>query len=339
VVTISLAIGVQRMARRNALIRRLSAVETLGSVSVICSDKTGTLTKDEMTVRKVYVAGRTLAVSGSGYDPNGIVTDGDRVVERWRPLELLLQAGALASDARLAREAGGGWTIEGDPTEGALVVAAAKAGLDKAKLDAQYPRTGEIPFTSESKRMTTLHAAGDETIGYAKGAPEIVLGASTYIVLDSGVAALDSVKREEVSRAARHMAEEALRVLAVAYKPDARLENVEREMTFLGLVGMIDPPRPEAKVAIETCGRAGIKPVMITGDHPTTASAVARELGLLTDGRVLTGAQLDSLQDADLEREVERLSVYARVSPGHKLRVISALQRNRHFVGSTMLRL
>ena len=335
VVTISLALGVQRMSRRNALIRRLSAVETLGSVSVICSDKTGTLTKDEMTARKFFVAGRMLAVSGSGYEPKGVFTDRERPIEPRGPVELLLRAGALASDARLVRASDHGWKIKGDPTEGALVVAAAKAGLNKADLDAKFPRIGEIPFTSESKRMTTLHATPGGTVAYAKGAPEVILNACARMALDEGVAALDGAGKDSILQTARQMAEEALRVLAVAYKPNAQLQDAECDMIFLGLVGMIDPPRPEAKTAIETCARAGIKPIMITGDHPTTAAAVARELGLLTDGQVLTGAQLDSLSDADFERDVERLRVYARVSPAHKLRVVTALQKNRHFVAMT----
>ena len=335
VVTISLALGVQRMSRRNALIRRLSAVETLGSVSVICSDKTGTLTKDEMTARKIFVAGRMLAVTGSGYEPKGTFTDREHAIEPSGPLELLLRAGALASDVQLVRSADHGWNIKGDPTEGALVVAAAKAGLSKTDLDAKYPRVGEIPFTSESKRMTTLHACADGTVAYAKGAPEVILNACICVQGDDGVAALDAAGREVIMRTARQMAEEALRVLALAYKPNAKLQNAEGDMIFLGLVGMIDPPRPEAKTAIETCAQAGIKPVMITGDHPITAAAVARELGLLTDGQVLTGAQLDSLSDADFEHAVEDLRVYARVSPAHKLRVVTAMQKNRHFVAMT----
>ena len=335
VVTISLALGVQRMSRRHALIRRLSAVETLGSVSVICSDKTGTLTKDEMTARKIFVAGRMLAVSGSGYEPKGVFTDRERPIEPKGPVELLLRAGALASDARLVRASDQGWKIKGDPTEGALVVAAAKAGLNKADLDAKFPRIGEIPFTSESKRMTTLHATPGGTVAYAKGAPEIILNACARVALDEGVAALDAAGMNSILQTARQMAEEALRVLAVAYKPNTQLQDAECDMIFLGLLGMIDPPRPEAKTAIETCARAGIKPIMITGDHPITAAAVARELGLLTDGQVLTGAQLDSLSEADFERAVERLTVYARVSPAHKLRVVTALQKNRHFVAMT----
>ncbi len=335
VVTISLAIGVQRMARRNALVRRLSAVETLGCTSVICSDKTGTLTRDEMTVRRIFAAGRFFEVSGVGYEPQGTFSENGRVIEPTTPiLQALLRGAVLASDARLV-QTDGRWHIKGDPTEGALVVAAAKAGLFKADLDQQFPRVHEIPFTSETKRMTTLHETGDGVVAYSKGAPEVILASCAWEWTDEGPVPLDDGRRETILLVAQQMASDALRVLAVAYKRDARLEDAEREMTFLGLVGMIDAPRPEAKAAIQTCWQAGIKPVMITGDHPVTAQAVARELGLLTSERVVTGAELDMMGDADLERDVENIAVYARVSPAHKLRVVTALQKKGHVVAMT----
>jgi len=335
VVTISLAIGVQRMARRNALVRRLPAVETLGSVSVICSDKTGTLTKDEMTVRKIIVAGRTIAVSGSGYDPKGDFIDHDKTIAPRGPLALLLQAGALASDARLVRDADHEWKITGDPTEAALVVAAAKAGFDKAEFDAKFPRVNEIPFTSESKRMTTLHRANGRTVAYAKGAPEVILSACTMLEGWDGVVPLGVPVKESIMQSGRQIAAEALRVLAVAYKPDAEIQSAERDMIFLGLVGMIDPPRPEAKTAIETCARAGIRAMMITGDHPLTAGAVARDLGMLADGKVVTGAEIDALSADALEREVEDFTVVARVSSTHKLNIVTALQKRGQVVAMT----
>ncbi len=336
VVTISLAIGVQRMARRNALVRRLSAVETLGCTSVICSDKTGTLTRGEMTVRRIFVAGRFLDVSGVGYEPQGTFSENGRVVEPTMPaLQALLQGAVLASDARLA-QTDGRWMVKGDPTEGALVVAAAKAGLQKTDLDQRFPRVHEIPFTSETKRMTTLHEMGNGVVAYSKGAPEVILASCTWEWTEEGPVPLGEARREAILQVAQQMASDALRVLAVACKPDARLENAEQEMTFLGLVGMIDAPRPEAKAAIQTCREAGIKPVMITGDHPVTAQAVARELGLLTSSeRVVTGPELDRMSDADLEREVEDIAVYARVSPAHKLRVVTALQKKDHVVAMT----
>ena len=339
VVTISLALGVQRMVKRNALIRRLPAVETLGSVSVICSDKTGTLTKDEMTVRRIFVAGQMLNVSGAGYEPRGVFSHKGASVDSSPPLKTLLRAAALSSDARLARSENDGrspaWQIKGDPTEGALVVAAAKAGLWKAELEAQYPRVDEIPFTSEAKRMTTLHATPGGVVAYGKGAPEVILDSCTRVLTESGQACFDKTSREKVLRKSREMASEALRVLAVACKPNATPQDAEREMVFLGLVGMIDPPRPEVKTAIEKCEQAGIKPVMITGDHPLTAEAIARELGVLKSGRVVTGQELDAMGEAGLDREVEKIEVYARVSPAHKLGVVSALQKKGHFVAMT----
>ena len=336
VVTISLAIGVQRMVKRHALMRRLQAVETLGSTSVICSDKTGTLTKDEMTIRKVYVAGQMVDVTGTGYDPSGdFLHEGTRI-EPHVPLLDLFVAAALASDARVvcSRE-DRQWHVKGDPTEGALVVAAAKAGLSKEDLDARFPRLAEIPFTSESKRMTTLHSADGGHVAYSKGAPEIILASCARFVTQSGESDLDGKGREDILQAGRLMAEGALRVLAVSMKRGATLENAESSMTFLGLVGMIDPPRPEARAAIATCEEAGIKAVMITGDHPATARAVAHELGLLKSGRIVTGVELESMSDDDLERDVEGIEVYARVSPAHKLRVVTALQKKGHIVAMT----
>jgi len=340
VVTISLAIGVQKMVKRNALIRRLPAVETLGSTSVICSDKTGTLTKDEMTVRKIYVAGQVFDVSGSGYAPEGhFSTNGGTPSEISSELKQLLTAAVLASDAKLIRKGNNGspgdWDIKGDPTEGALVVAAAKAGVQKEALDKTCPRVQEIPFTSESKRMTTLHQTKNGIVAYTKGAPEIILENCEFILTADGVKKLDDNARKQALDAAQNFASQALRVLAVASKPDAKLETAQTGMTFLGLTGMIDPPRPEAKQAIATCEEAGIRVVMITGDHPLTAQAVARELGLLKTGRVVTGAELDAISDEDFKREVETIDVYARVSPAHKLRVVTALQANNHIVAMT----
>ena len=335
VVTISLAIGVQRMVRRHALMRRLSAVETLGSTSVICSDKTGTLTKDEMTIRKVYVAGRMLDVSGAGYEPQGQFSLNGVPFEPSAGLKQFLQSATLASDAHIIREPDGRWDIKGDPTEGALVVAAAKIGLDKDDLDKQFPRVNEIPFTSETKRMTTLHTTQQGVIACSKGALEVILDSCSKQLTDNGETMLDAAGRKAILEAAHRMAGEAMRVLAVASKSNATLESAEREMTFLGFVGMIDPPRPEAKAAVQTCENAGIKVVMITGDHPITAQAIARELGILKAGRVVTGDELEAMTDDELEREVQNIEVYARVSPAHKLRVVTALQKKGQIVAMT----
>lgn len=335
VVTISLAIGVQRMVKRNALVRRLPAVETLGSTSVICSDKTGTLTRDEMTVRRLRTHDRTVVVSGSGYEPQGELFVNGSAVE---PSELemeLLTAGALVCDAHLVEEEHLGWELKGDPTEGAIIVAAAKVSLHKADLDDRFPRVDEIPFTSESKRMTTLHTLGDGRVAYAKGAPEVVLESCSRQLTSQGEVTLEEVDRKVILDAVREMAGEALRVLAVAKKPNATIEDAERDMTFLGLVGMIDPPRPEAQSAVAQCNRAGIRVIMITGDHPLTAQAIAREIGLVHTGRAATGAELEDLSDEELAQEVESIEVYARVSPAHKLRVVTALQHRGHTVAMT----
>ncbi len=336
VVTISLAIGVQRMAKHHALMRRLSAVETLGSTSVICSDKTGTLTKDEMTVRKIVVTGQVLDVSGAGYEPHGEFSQGGVVVAPSAPLRQLLSAATLASDARVAfNEAENRWHVKGDPTEGALVVVAAKAGLHPAALEAEFPRVGEIPFTSETKRMVTLHAGAAGEVAFAKGAPEVIVAVCTRQATAAGETALLPADREEILAAAHELAGLALRVLAVASKPGTTLAEAEHGMTFLGLIGMIDPPRPEAQLAIAKCEAAGIKVVMITGDHPLTAQAVSRELGLLKAGQIRSGAELEAMSDAQLESEVDTIEVYARVSPAHKLRVVTALQKKGYVAAMT----
>ncbi len=333
VVTISLAIGVQRMVKRHALIRRLPAVETLGSTSVICTDKTGTLTKDEMTIRAVWAGGRLLEVSGAGYEPAGHFLQHGQVVEPGAAMRQLFQAAVLSSDARIVREeVEQRWDVKGDPTEGAFVVAAAKAGLHKAGLDSQFPRTGEIPFTSETKRMTTLHTGG---LACSKGAAEVILNSCSQLQTETGSVPLDDTTRAAILEVARQMAGQALRVLGVATKTHTTLETAEHGMTFLGLVGMIDPPRPEAKDAVATCKSAGVKVVMITGDHPLTAQAIARELGILHTGRVVTGAELEAMNDADLERAVPDIEVYARVSPAHKLRVVTAFQKRGQVVAMT----
>ncbi len=335
VVTISLALGVQRMVRRNALIRRLPAVETLGSTDVICTDKTGTLTRNEMTVRRLFVCGQFWEVTGSGYEPSGEFRLNGQPVEPPETLRRVLRAAALASDARLRQESDGRWQGQGDPTELALLVAAIKAGLQPEALNGRYPRVHEIPFTSERKRMTTLHQGPEGLFAASKGAPEVILESCRFLLTDEGERPLTLAERERILEAARTMAGEALRVLAVADKASTRLEDAEEGMTFLGLVGMIDPPRPEAKAAIQICREAGIRVVMITGDHPLTAQAIARELGLLQNGRVITGAELDAMSDEEFEQQVEEIDVYARVSPAHKFRVVTALQKKGHIVAMT----
>ena len=338
VVTISLAIGLRRMVKRNALVRRLPIVETLGSTSVICSDKTGTLTRNEMTVRRVFVAGQLLDLTGAGYEPAGAVLDAGRSVEPPPSLRELLRACVLASDAQLvSRE--GRWHIEGDPTEGALVVAARKVGVNPADLNEQEPRVAEIPFTSERRRMTTLHTtthgelAG--SVAYSKGATEEILSSCTSQLRSDGVGALEESGREAILATERRMAGEGLRVLAIARKTGAALEDAERQMTLLGLVAMMDPPREEAKSAVQTCVAAGVRAVMITGDHPLTAATIARELGILNGERAVSGRDLEAMSDADLQRDVADIAVYARVSPADKLRVVTAWQNRGQVVAMT----
>ena len=335
VVTISLAIGVQRMVKRHALIRHLPAVETLGSTTVICSDKTGTLTRDEMTLRKIRTAEETFEVTGSGYDPHGDFVKEGRRENPPAVVQDLLAAGTLASDAHLTRSADGAWTIKGDPTEGAFVVAAAKAGLQKDQLDEASPRTAEIPFTSESKRMITLHKTKNGMEAYAKGAPEIMVESCTHIRTTAGDIPFSVEAKAGMLDFARTMADDALRVLGVATKKTSDVSDAEHGLTFLGLAGMIDPPRTEAFAAVRRCEDAGIRVVMITGDHPVTARAVARELGILRSNRVMTGSELEAINDEEFEAIVEEIDVFARVSPIHKLRVVTALQKHGQIVAMT----
>ncbi|MBN1369135.1 MAG: cation-translocating P-type ATPase [Dehalococcoidaceae bacterium] len=340
VVVISLAFGVRRMVKRNALIRRLPAVETLGSTDYICSDKTGTLTQDRMTVRRIWVSGRIIEVTGRGYEPEGSFTTGGKPVEPAKDESLLdlLKTGLVCNDAGLVQD-NGKWTISGDPTEGSLIVAAAKAGLDTRSLYKASERIGEIPFTSERKRMTTINREGGKVSAHSKGAVEIILASCSSVLENGASRALNDEYRTGILAVARDMASDALRVLGMAYKPmrDAVTEDkeAERGMVFLGLTGIIDPPRPEAREAIAVCTKAGIRSVMITGDHKVTATAIARELGLLKEGMVITGAELDGIDDAAFDDIVEEVEIYARVSPSHKLRVVGALTSRRHVVAMT----
>jgi len=337
VVTGALAIGMYRMARRNAVVKRLPAVETLGSTTYICSDKTGTMTKGEMTVRRIWLPpGRVVEVTGTGYEPKGeFLLDGRRINPLEDPaLALLLRAALHNNDARV-EEREGRWVAVGDPTEAALKVLAYKAGLREGE-----ERVGEIPFSSERKRMSTIHRTPEGLIMYVKGAPEIVLSLSSRILVDGKEEPLTEEMREAVLAAVEDMASQGLRNLGFAYKPveekDEWREEDEADLIFLGVVGMIDPPRPEVKEALRLCRRAGIGVAMITGDHKLTAIAVARELGLMGEGdEAVTGAELDSMSEEELEREVERIKVYARVSPEHKLRIVKALKRRGHIVAMT----
>jgi len=345
VVTIALALGVQRMIKRHVLIRKLPSVETLGCATVICSDKTGTLTKNEMTVRVIYTPAGIYHVSGAGYEPvGGFFLDGHPLdVSQHSDLLDCLKCGVLCNGAELVED-GGIYKILGDPTEGAILTAAAKAGLDKEKLASQSPFFEEIPFDSERKQMTIIRHEPfrKKYVAYVKGAPDILLENCTEI-LDKGTAR--PLHKEDIARISKiiaQLSDQALRVLAVAsrafdQKPDQfDAGKIERNLTFMGLIAMIDPPREEVKEAIAKCRDSGIKTVMITGDHRNTAVAIARELGLFSeDSLALTGEELDNLSEADFEREVERTSVYARVSPEHKLRAVRAWRKRGDVVAMT----
>ncbi len=346
VVTGALAVGMYRMARENAIVRKLPAVETLGCTSIICADKTGTMTKGEMTVRRIYTNGQQIEVSGVGYEPKGdFHTKGNKLdVAKEKELTLLLKIAALCNDAKLEKEEEQ-WSIRGDPTEGALIVAAAKAGLWKEKLEKENPRAGEIPFSSERKRMTTIHPMSNKLdMAYMKGAPEIVLERCTKIYRDGKVSNLTSKDRKKILEVTASMAREALRNLAMAYRelPKALTSLVEavpeKEFVFVGIMGMIDPPRQEVKEALKLCNKAGIKAVMVTGDHKLTAVAVAKELNLISRDNptsVLTGAELDKLNDEEFERIVDDVAIYARVSPEHKVRIVKALREKGHICAMT----
>jgi P-type Ca2+ transporter type 2C len=353
VVTAVLSIGVQRMARRNAIVRHLAAVETLGSASVIASDKTGTLTKNEMTVRLVVTASGRVSFGGSGYAPEGaVVREGDGAsIEEGALRDELERALAVADRANNAavQQRDGRWIVQGDPTEGALLVAARKAGLSDAALDARLPRVGEVPFSSERKLMSTIHRDADwqqRPIVFTKGAPDVLLTLCSRELVGREPRPLTPERRAEILRANESLADEALRTLGVAARwlsedalsrdqADGPNGGLEQDLAFVGLIGMIDPPRAEAKEAVARARGAGIRPLMITGDHPRTASVIARELGIAADCRAITGAELARLDDDALQRTVADVSVYARVDPEHKLRIVSALQDGGAVVAMT----
>lgn len=352
VVTISLALGTQRMLRRNALIRKLPTVETLGSVTVICSDKTGTLTENRMTLKLAQLGDDEVDFSDlmtKAADNKNHIQDSAQA--------LLLLAGALSNDAILQGDDAHQLHVIGDPTEGALAVAAARVGFWKHALETIYPRVGEVPFSSERKQMTTIHRIEDDSapflraigahqgdyLAFSKGAYDHLLPGCAFIFRHGQIEPLTDALRQQISTHNERLASQGLRVLGVAFRlmdappsEDPSWASSEQNMVFLGLVGIIDPPRPEVKDAVATCRKAGIRAVMITGDHPITARAIATELGIINTGdRVATGVELEAMTDSDLQNVVERVSVYARVSPEHKLRIVKALQSRGHIVAMT----
>jgi len=377
VVTITLALGAQRMLSRNALIRKLPAVETLGSVTVICSDKTGTLTENRMTVTVLDVAGHRLELSEQPHQHALTLVSGDEEVSGSHPIELmhdtsldpalalLLIGGALCNDASVRQNGKpGDFEILGDPTEGALLVAAARVGLWKEQLDATFPRVAELPFDSQRKRMTTVHEWAKSTerlpkalrgawrlsldekdaarLAFVKGSVDGLLELSRFALNEGRIVPMTPELRARITGANDELASKGMRVIGVAIRPlglvpvNGDLFKLESELTFVGVVGMIDPPRPEVRKAVYKCRSAGIRPVMITGDHPLTASYIARDLGIASDGsRTVTGMELDRMSEEELCATVEGVSVYARVSPEHKFRIVSALQMRGQVVAMT----
>ena len=348
VATAVLSMGVQRMARRNAIVRHLRAVETLGSADVIASDKTGTLTRNEMTVRAVVTASGRVTLAGIGYAPQGEVgVEGGGPIGPALRVELdrALAAADLANNAVL-QERAGAWTVQGDPTEGALIVAAHKIGLNAEALEARFQRVAEVPFSAERKLMSTVHTDADKQerlLIFTKGAPDVLLARCSRELVGPDTRPLDAGRRQEILSANEALAGGALRTLGVAYRTVPRGdmddgfagEHVERDLVFAGLVGMMDPPRDEARDAVARAREAGIRPMMITGDHPKTAGVIALDLGITSDGRAVTGAELERMSDDELAQTTRDVSVYARVNPEHKLRIVMALQRQGAIVAMT----
>ncbi|MBM4293782.1 MAG: HAD-IC family P-type ATPase [Deltaproteobacteria bacterium] len=364
VVTGALSIGTTRMARRNAIVKRLPAVETMGCITVICTDKTGTLTRNEMVARRVFLEGRELEVTGNGYEPSGVFLEDGR--ELAPDTDAVLQQAArialFCNDASLEEE-GGEWQLRGDPTEGALLALGRKGGLDPVKLAAELPRVGEIPFAAERQMMTTIHREQGRVWAYVKGAPERVLDKSPRILTREGERALTEADRRAIMDQAGKMAGEALRVLGLAYRtlaqvPEPEPELVEKDLVWVGLAGLMDPPRAEAAEAVALCHQAGIRVIMVTGDHPITAGAVAREVGLVREAsgvrdqgpgkkqakenidatancRVITGAELNRLSDEELKEVLKEVRVFARVAPEHKLRLVKVLKEQGEIVAMT----
>jgi Ca2+-transporting ATPase len=358
VVTICLALGMHKMIRRHALIRKLPAVETLGCATVICSDKTGTLTQNEMTVVQAWAGGRRLRITGEGYHPVGQFLNDEHAFEPVKDpnVALLLHAGLLCNDAKL-EESGDehgtrSYRIIGDPTEGAMVVAAAKAGIWRKEAEKVFRRSQEIPFDSDRKRMTTIHQvqAADQvipfrcapTVAFVKGAPDIILDLCDRVQLDGCSVSMTGEKKKEILGINQEMARQALRVLGVAYRSldeipcECTSETIEQKLTFVGLMGMIDPARPEVKEAVKVARGAGLKSVMVTGDYKDTAEAIAREIGILTPGgKVLTGAELDKMSDEELRKVADKVDVCCRVSPAHKTKIVDAFKAKGHVVAMT----
>ncbi|MDO5047473.1 MAG: cation-translocating P-type ATPase [Anaerococcus sp.] len=342
VVTIVLSIGMNRMAERKAIVKNLLSVETLGSTTAICSDKTGTLTQNEMTIRKVYTDGKEYEVEGSGYEPKGDIRskDGD-VVSGDDQIKLLMNIASLCNDANLIREEGQ-YKITGDPTEGAMLTFAEKWNINQEDLNEKYPRLEEIPFDSTRKMMTTFHQVDGSYYAYTKGAPDVVISRSSKILVDGNIEEFTDDLKKKVLEENTNLASQALRVISFAFKPMENLdteitsENIENDMVFVGLTGMIDPPRPEAKEAVAECHRSGIDVIMITGDYFETALAIAKDLGIAQSrDQAMQGSDLDNKSEEEIREIVKTKRIFARVSPENKVQLVKALQQNGEVVAMT----
>ncbi|MGV8141441.1 MAG: cation-translocating P-type ATPase [Candidatus Woesearchaeota archaeon] len=349
IVTISLSRGASRLASKNMIVKKLPAAESLGAVTVICSDKTGTLTKNQMTITKIFTGGKVVDITGSGYVPYGeFYKEGKKLESKeMKELNLLLRTGYLCNDAKLVSKDDGAtqnsWSIIGDPTEGSLVVLSKKGLMDEKDIEENYNKVAELPFDSERKLMSSIYENYDskKTEAYVKGAPDFVLKLCTKVFINGKIRNITKEDKDNILKHNNVFAEDALRVLALAYRDVSKIKkyeisSVEKELVFVGLVGMIDPPREGVKEAIQQCGSAGIKVMMITGDHPTTAKAIARRIGLLLDGDiVLTGSELELLSDLELEQQIDNIRIIARALPIQKTRIVTMLQKKGHVVAMT----
>lgn len=331
VVTVVLAMGMQRMIKRDAIVKQLSAVETLGSTTVICTDKTGTLTQNKMTVVKVFDGSDHWEVTGTGYTTEGEIKNEKKEISS---IDKLLLASVLCNDSQLKED-----DIVGDPTEGALVVLGAKVGYDKKELNKKYPRIKEYPFDSDRKLMSTLNNVDSDYLMFTKGAPDVIVSRCTQILVDGEIKAFTEEHKKDISKVNEKFAEDALRVLGFAYKnvnKESNIEEEENDLIFVGLTGMIDPPRQEAKDAVKLCKKAGIRVVMITGDHITTATAIAKELGILDSGnQAMEGVKINNYSDADFKEKVKDINVFARVSPEHKVKIVESIRSNKDIAAMT----
>ncbi len=354
IVTISLSRGAKRLASKNMIIKRLPAAESLGAVTVICSDKTGTLTRNQMTITRMYTGKKVIEVKGSGYAPVGEFVVDNKVLDdkNLKGLELLFRIGYLCNDAKLVSNTGdskssdssdGKWSIIGDPTEGSLIVLARKGKLDEKYFEGTFSKVQELPFDSDRKLMSVIYEnyINEKTEAYVKGAPDFILRSCSKILIDGKIRLITKSDKDGILRSNNIFAEDSLRVLALAYRDVSSLKkydvsSVEKDLIFVGLVGMIDPPREGVKEAIMQCGTAGIRVMMITGDHPTTAKAIGRQIGLLRDGDiVLTGQELDKLSNLELEQQIDNIRIIARALPIQKTRIVEALQKKGHIVAMT----